>query len=128
VQKPETSARLKQLRRRVLEAKSRAKSEKEELVEVQSRYNESAKRARELEKQIKLLEEAAKKKEPVVSEHAMLRYLERVRGVDMEEVKQQILTEQLCEWIQTVGSGIFPGDQFKVRVRNGVVVTLWTEE
>lgn len=64
-------------------------------------------------------------KELVVSEHAMLRYFERVLGYDLEEVKSRIINEKIRNQIETVGnSGTFPNDGFRVRLEKGVAVTI----
>lgn len=64
--------------------------------------------------------------EPRVTDHALLRYLERVRGIDMEEVKQAILTPQVREWLHLFPEGNFPLDdgQHKVVIRDGAVLTV----
>ena len=66
-------------------------------------------------------------KEPVVSEHAILRYLERVEGVDIEAIKQKILSPKVREYIDTLVSGNFPleeNNKIMIRVKNRVVVSV----
>jgi len=76
-----------------------------------------------LERQIKDLQESSV--EPIVTEHAMLRYLERVRGVDLEELRQEILNDKTSELIKTYKSGKFPvGDTHRVVVKKGTIVTI----
>ncbi len=60
-----------------------------------------------------------------VSEHAILRYVERVLNIDIEAIKAKILQPQIKEQIQTLGNGTYPvNGEFKVRVRNNVIVTI----
>lgn len=60
-----------------------------------------------------------------VTDHAVLRYLERVMGLDVEAIRETILTEESKVWIKTVGHGKFPiGNGHFVKVVNGVVVTI----
>lgn len=61
-----------------------------------------------------------------ISEHAVLRFLERVRGEDLESIKQQILSEDLKKQIQVLGDGTYPVKDFKVLVRNNIIVTVTT--
>ncbi len=62
---------------------------------------------------------------PLVSEHAQLRYIERVLGVDLDEIKAAILTDQMLATINALGSGKFPMDGgMKAIVRNKTVVTI----
>lgn len=43
--------------------------------------------------------------EPILTEHALLRYLERVRGIDMQALEAEILTESRVEMIKFARSG-----------------------
>jgi chromosome segregation ATPase len=64
----------------------------------------------------------------VVSEHAILRYLERVKGVDIEATKKEILPEKVHEQIKVLGNGVFPAGSHSCKVRDGVVITVLTKE
>jgi len=66
------------------------------------------------------------KKAVTVSDHAMIRYLERVRGVNTNaEIRQKILTPEMVGLIQQLGDGDYPTETgFKLRVRKGTVVTI----
>lgn len=58
----------------------------------------------------------------VVSEHALLRYLERVEGVNLEEVRKKVLGvigDTVIDGIHAVGT-------HKIRVKDGTVVTIIT--
>jgi len=48
--------------------------------------------------------ESMTEREPVVTEHAMLRYVERVMGIDLNGIKNSILTEQNRKMIAFAGS------------------------
>lgn len=75
-------------------------------------------------------------KTPVVSEHAILRYLERVWGIDMEFVKSMIVPKDVEEVISGMGqAGQFPvhkhpdaPQSHKVKVVNNVIVTVKAKE
>jgi chromosome segregation ATPase len=60
----------------------------------------------------------------IVTEHAMLRYLERVQGIDMEEVKRAILPENSRKIIAQLGPGTYPVNGFKIKVADRSVVTV----
>ncbi len=60
----------------------------------------------------------------IVTEHALLRYFERVLGFDLNEIKSQIVPEKTVEQIRTCQSGVFPVNNFKLRVKKGIVITL----
>lgn len=64
-------------------------------------------------------------KEPIVSEHAILRYLERIGGLDLEEIKNKILTTEIKNIISTLGgNGTYPNEGFKVIMKDNIVTTI----
>lgn len=63
-------------------------------------------------------------KEPVITEHALVRYFERVQGFNLEDVAKLILPEETKKLIKAFGSGKFPADGFRVVVKDKVVVTI----
>lgn len=64
----------------------------------------------------------------IVSEHALLRYVERVMGINIEEVKQKILAPEVVNAITHFHSGNIPHpDGFSLRARENVVTTVVNE-
>ena len=64
-------------------------------------------------------------KELEVSDHAVVRYLERVEKKDLEQVKHNILTEEFMRIYNELGDGSIPnGNGLVVVVRNRRVVTV----
>lgn len=61
-----------------------------------------------------------------VSEHAVLRYLERVSGLSIENVEKLILNESVTKLILKLGcsNGTYPAEGFKVVLKDNVVVTI----
>jgi len=64
-------------------------------------------------------------KRPLVSDHAIVRYFERIVGIDMDEVRGKILCEGTAAAVDRLGDGRYPvvGGGTAV-VRNKVVVTV----
>lgn len=60
-----------------------------------------------------------------VSEHAIIRYYERVCGVNFHELEKEILSDQVLAMAQTFGgSGTFPNGEYHVVMKEGTVVTI----
>ena len=61
-----------------------------------------------------------------VSEHAILRYFERVLGIDIDKVAEAILPEEEAKLIENLGNGTYPikDGAFKILIKDGVVVTV----
>jgi hypothetical protein len=65
------------------------------------------------------------KPDPTVTDHAMIRYIERVMGIDMEALKARILTPETRAFIDQFGSGKFPvAPGYRLVVKNRVVITV----
>lgn len=76
------------------------------------------------EKRIKLLQESAE--EPFISDHAVVRYLERVKGLDIEAIKKEMMPDKLRAMIDTLVSGKFPTEEFTAVVKDKLVITVVT--
>lgn len=64
-------------------------------------------------------------KEITISEHALLRYLERVSKVDTESVKKSIITPELIKMVETLGgNGKYPVGNITLVMRDYVVTTI----
>lgn len=77
--------------------------------------------------QIGSLQKAAKGL--IVSEHAILRYLERVKGVDIEAVKKEILGGADAQKCVSAMEGTFPIGNPKthnIRIKGSTVITVLT--
>lgn len=64
------------------------------------------------------------KLKPQLSEHAILRYLERIKEINISEVKEEIMTDKIKQQISTIGNGRIPVGDFVLVIRNNVVVTI----
>lgn len=60
-----------------------------------------------------------------VSEHAIVRYFERVKGFDISDIEKEILTEDVLNLIDKLGgTGGFPNNNFKVLMKDYTVTTI----
>ncbi len=61
-----------------------------------------------------------------VTAHALLRFLERVDGVDIEDAVGRLVPDDLENQIDVVGgNGKFPGPQgYRIVVKDGIVITI----
>jgi len=80
-----------------------------------------------LDRDIKKLQDS-KTDELIVSEHAMLRYIERVIGIPLDDIKAKIATSSVINVAKTLGNGTYPVDGFKVKVIDNVVVTVISDD
>ena len=68
-------------------------------------------------------------REITISEHAILRYLERVKMIDIKNIPGEIITDDLKEMVEKLGgSGVFPikDKGFSVRMKNHSIITIIT--
>lgn len=60
-------------------------------------------------RKIEELKKSEKKKDRLlVSEHCLLRYLERVKGLDIEKLKEEILVHEVVSSYNSFGDGKYP--------------------
>jgi hypothetical protein len=93
--------------------------------EAQSRLTTESNKLDEIDRAIFNLADQAK--EPVVTEHALLRYVERVMGVDLDEIRAQILNESAVGLINQLRTAKIPmrqGSGFRLVVRDRTVVSI----
>ncbi len=93
-----------------------------EVANIQREYSQKVKAIERLKTKIESIERTTKLK---VSEHAMLRYLERVKGINLESLESEILSEEVRVMIETLGgTGGYPNKDFKVMLKNYTVTTI----
>lgn len=117
---------LKHLETRLAKATADWEAAKVDVRQAQRREAELARAKTDLQRKIEAVKEASA--EPIVSEHALLRYFERVMGFDLEEIKRQMLTDQAKAMICQFGSGKIPGGGCRLVVQNRVVVTVENQQ
>lgn len=89
--------------------------------ELQAKIVELRKEIESTEKDIEELQAEA----PIVSEHALVRYLERVKGIDMEAIQREILESGSLLQAKEYPNGTFEiGNGFVAVVRDKTVVTI----
>jgi hypothetical protein len=120
-------AELKRLQRQQAEAEATLKSLTRQRDEFDRKIAEAAALKAKLEESIDDLKHQGGV--VVVTEHAILRYLERAMGVDIEAAKKGILPVEVERVVLRMGDGEYPvGASHRVVVKGGVVVTVLTED
>jgi hypothetical protein len=107
---------------------TRKKRLKEELRDISDeKYaltREETLKHQELSKINKKLDKA-RKGELIITEHAMLRYMERIKNLSIDELKELVVPIETKALIKRFGNGNFPaGGTHKVIVRNNTVLTI----
>ena len=81
------------------------------------------------ERNLKNTEEELKKLKTgnkiIVSEHAVLRYLERTMELDLKAVENEILSREVVSQYRTLGNGKYPvSNGYKAVIKDNVVLTI----
>lgn len=81
------------------------------------------------QRNLKKIEEEMKKlkngNKIIVSEHAILRYLERTMGLDIKAIEKEILTDETLKQYRTLGNGKYPVENgCKAVIKDNVVITI----
>lgn len=93
---------------------------KRQMKDASSAFNLAQNKVDKLEADIKALES---KKELTVSDHAVLRYIERVMGINLDNIRTDII-EQVEKHYDVLGDGKYPIDNGRTVIQNGVIVTI----
>jgi predicted transcriptional regulator len=101
---------------------TRIKTSKQSIEKINSELSSMLAHHNSLESRLKDLQ--SKEAGLVVTEHAMLRYLERVIGLDLNDIREEIITDQLKKQWGALGSGKYPVKNFKVVIKQNMIVTI----
>ena len=120
----ETEKQVKSLRSQISKKKDAIKAVQMEISHCQKEHSRLVNEKNSLQNKLRHL---LNKKEIIeISDHAVVRYLERIEGVDLSYIRDCILTDEFMRvFKQLSDSGEFPsGTGFVVVVRNNRVVTV----
>lgn len=116
-----TSQSLKQLQSRKTRLEVDLSELAKDLRALKRKHNQTANQLSSVRHEINQLQNS----NIIVSEHAILRYLERSKGVDIEVIKNEILTESTRLLILKMGNGKYPvGQGLRVCVKNNTIVSI----
>lgn len=120
--KSEQAMVLRRLEGEQRSAQLAAEEGRKEIAAAQRRVSFSLTRIRSLQQEIDALAQA--RTGAVVSEHALLRWLERVHGVDLDAVRQEILSGPTAGSIEFAGTGEVKKGSATLVFKDRVVVTV----
>lgn len=117
---------LKSVRTRIGKARAEwevLEKEKKELYLKLDAKRDEINKLKQIEKDILKEEEA--NSDPIITEHAVLRYIERMMELDLDGITKVILPDKTKELIKQLGDGTYTVDgKYKAVVKNNAVVTI----
>jgi len=121
---------LKALTTRKEQAERRLKALREELSSLDQKIRTETREIGSIDAQIAQLQAKAKNqtKTVIFTEHAILRYLERVKGLDLDQVKKEMVPDLVTKQIRAMGNGEYPVGTHSVKVKDNTVITILTKE
>lgn len=63
----------------------------------------------------------------IISEHAIIRYLERVYGLDLEKIREEILPPPIAAQAKRIGNGRYSITGHTVIIKDNVAITVLTD-
>lgn len=90
---------------------------KKTISEESRKLHSMGQKKKEIEEEI----EGLTKKDPIVSEHAILRYLMRICGLNQEQVAEQILKDNKGGLVK---NGNYNNGEYQIRIVDNVIVTV----
>ena len=122
----EHAAELKHLQQRIGQCQGNIKLQQAAIKEAEDRIKHERTTMHKLEQELQQLKKQSEA--IIVSEHAMLRYFERVLKFNLQEIREKILPPSLEEKVRTLGSGTYPANGHRVRVKGNVAITILTDD
>lgn len=93
-----------------------------EIANKQREYNQKLQNIAKLKETINSFDNNNKIK---ISEHAIIRYLERIKGLDIIEIEKEILTDEVLLLIEKLGgNGKYPVKDFQIVMKNYTITTI----
>ena len=113
---------LKKLQSQLSEMLGDAEAIKIEVANKQREYDHKLQAIKRLKEEILKFDE---KKILRVSEHAIVRYFERVKGFNIGEIEEEILSDEVKRLVEVLGgSGSYPNKDYSVVMKNYTVTTI----
>jgi len=97
-----------------------------EIENKKTEYNQKLQKIKNINSEIRKIENNKKLK---VSEHAIVRYFERVKGFNISEIENEILNDSVLDMVEKLGdSGRYPNsNNYIVVLKNSTVTTIITK-
>lgn len=120
----EIERKIKGLKTQLKTLEGDASALKNEISVKQREYSQKINSINSIKEEISKLEKVDNS-EFRVSEHAIVRYFERVKGFNIDDIQKEILNDKIKEMTKTIGSnGTFPNDGFSVIIKDSTVTTV----
>lgn len=113
---------LKKLQSLLIKQKSEIDLIKRERQLINERLSVAERNLKNTEEELKKLKTGNK---IIVSEHAVLRYLERTMELDLKAVENEILSKEVVSQYRTLGNGKYPvSNGCKAVIKDNIVLTI----
>lgn len=102
---------------------------KEQIISNQNKIVLKKQEIKDIDKKINKL----KSNKLEISDHAILRYLERIENIDINKIKDRIknelINEEIKNQVKILGNGIFPiKNNLKAVIKNNIVITIYPKD
>ena len=114
--------KIKDLKNRKKKTLAALSAKKDLLEDTKNNINRLKKSVKNIENEIMCINNNAQ--EIMISEHAMLRYIERVMMIDMKALEEKILSKEERHKYKELGNMSIKKDGYELTVVNGTVVTV----
>lgn len=119
-----SSTELKSLKTQIVKLTAESEVMGKEVSEKQAELAKIRNKLNAIQTQYNTLLEEQTEKEPIVSEHAIIRYLERVKGIEIDPIVTEIMDANTKAAIKFMKNGKINRDTYTIVIRNSVVVSI----
>lgn len=119
----EKASQLKSIKTRLQKEEAAKKTLSQEINALNNKLNDSKKRIQKLKREEKNI--TLYSKDIMITEHAILRYLERVEGLDLQEIIHTIIPDETRKLIKEFGNGSYNvKGKYKLIIKDNALVSI----
>ena len=120
------NTRIKSIQVQITKLEEEIRNYNLQLNDIQSNIASKRKQIKKHNKELTKLKQSSK--DIIISEHAIVRYVERVLKIDMDKLSKEIIGEDLKNTVTTLGNGTYPYKNHFIRVVDNVIVTVTSKD
>lgn len=115
---------IKQLNSQLSTLEGNRKALNIQCAQIQQNLSENKKQIAKIKKAIDDLK-IKESQELTITEHALLRYCERILGINIEDIKKEILTPELNKLVDTLGTtGTYSYKKYQLKIVDKCIITI----
>ncbi len=120
------SSRIKAIQVQIAKIEEDIKRYNNDISDIQMNISTKAQQIKNYKAELAKLQTASS--DIIISEHAIVRYIERVLKIDMEKLHKEIISDEFKKSVTKLGNGTYTHNNHFIKVVDNVIVTVTAKE